>query len=124
MATYLQDIFYDTNKISKNQFKKLMKEAKELSFNWWIDISPEWTREKVDWPFHRAINIFHKTTRKGLHLTVIHRRGFPFEKDTLEIGFSTLGRKSKSGDIFLWIEVDIEHKDYLLDKYALNEKGN
>lgn len=119
MATYLQDIFYDTNKISKNQFKKLMKEAKELSFNWWIDISPEWTREKVDWPFHRAINIFHKTTRKGLHLTVIHRRGY--EEPHLEIGFCTIGRKSKNGDLFLWIEVDLQHKDYLLEKYNLTK---
>lgn len=119
MSEYLQDIFYDTSKISKNQFKNLMKEAHELCYNWWVDDCPGWTRRKIDMPFLSVINLFHKTTRKHLHITCIHRRGFQLEKSNLEIGFCTMGRKSENGDIFLWIEVDLEHKDYLLNKYGL-----
>ena len=119
MSEYLQDIFYDTSNISKNQFKKLMKEAHGLCYNWWVDDCPGWTRRKIDMPFLSVINRFHKTTRKGLHLTVIHRRGYG--EPHLEIGFCTIGRKSKNGDLFLWIEVDIEHKDYLLEKYNLTK---
>ena len=119
MSEYLQDIFYDTSNISKNQFKKLMKEAHGLCYNWWVDDCPGLTRRKIDTPFLSVINRFHKTTRKGLHLTVIHRRGY--EEPHLEIGFCTMGRKSKNGDLFLWIEVDLQHKDYLLEKYNLTK---
>jgi len=114
---YLPDIFYVTSILSKNQFKKLMIEAKELSFNWWIDDQPTWTRRKIEMPFKSAINIFNKTTRKNLHTTFIHRRGYENWEQYLEIGFCTLSRKSINGDIFLWIEVDLKHKQYLLEKY-------
>lgn len=116
---YKPDIFYDTSKISKNQFKKLIKEAHGLCYNWWVDDKPTWTRRQIDMPLYKVLNIFHRTTRRHLHLTVIHRRGFKFETPNLEIGFCTLARKSKNGDIFLWIQVDIEHMEYLLGKYGL-----
>ena len=119
MGEYLQDIFYDTSKISKNQFKKLIKEAHGLCYNWWVDDKPTWARRQIDMPLYKVLNILHRTTRRHLHLTCIHRRGFAFEKENLEIGFCTLSRKSKNGDIFLWIQVDVEHMDYLLSKYGL-----
>ena len=114
---YYPDIFYDTSVLSKNQFKKLLIEAKELSFNWWVDDQPTWVRRTIEMPFKSVINIFHKTTRKNLHLTFIHRRGYENWDQFLEIGFSTISRKSINGDIFLWIDVNTEHKDYLLKKY-------
>jgi len=116
---YLPDIFYDTNKISKNQFKKLMIEARTLSYNWWVDDQPSWTRRKIDMPFNKVLDIFHETTRKNLHITVIHRRGYENMDHYLEIGFCTLGRKSITGDIFLWICVDLEYKEELLKKYNI-----
>lgn len=117
---YKPDIFYNTSKFSKNHFRKLFFEAKEMSYDWWVDIHPEWTRIKTEMPFEKVIGIFDRTTRKNLHITVIHRMGLTEnEKEYLEIGFCTLGRKGKNGDIFLWIEVNLKEADYLLKKYNL-----
>lgn len=114
---YQPDIFYNTAFTSKNQFKKLFKEAKELSFNWWVDEHPEFKRIKIEMPFEKVLNIFFKTTRKNLHITFIHRRGYENWEQYLEIGFCTLNGGGKHGDIFLWIQVDLKHKEYLLKKY-------
>jgi len=123
METYLPHIFYDTSKITKSQFRKLMIEAQTLSFDWWVDRKPasSFSREKIDWPFKRAIKVFDRTTRKDLHITVIHRRWMGEKDHHIEIGFCTLARKGKDGDIFLWIKVKLEHKD-LLNKYNLVER--
>lgn len=120
---FLSHIFYDTSKLTKNQFRKLMLEAQLLSFNWWVDKKPEWSfsREQIDWPFKKAIKLFDRTTRKNLHLTIIHRRWLKEDNHHLEIGFCTLGNKGKNGDIFLWIQVGLEHKDFLVNKYNLRE---
>jgi hypothetical protein len=119
---YLPHIFYDTSDISKNQIRKLFKEAKELSFNWWVDDLPTWSRRKIEWPFEKAIRLFDRTTRKNLHISVVHRRWGKEDEHYLELGYCTLNRKGKNGDIFLWIKVSLEHKDYLVNKYTLNEK--
>lgn len=125
MSEYLQDIFYDTSKLTKNQFRNLMLEAQTLSFNWWVDrkLETSFSREQIDWPFKKAIKFFDRTTRKNLHLTIIHRRWLGKDKHHLEIGFCTLDSRNKAnGDIFLWIQVSLEHKDYLIEKYKLQEK--
>jgi hypothetical protein len=116
---YQHDIFYNSSELSKNQIRKLFKEAHGLCFNWWVDKHPEGTRIKVEWPFEKIIRLFDRTTRKHLHITIIHRRGYENWKHYLEIGFCTMGRNGKDGDMFLWIEVDLEHKDNLLQKYGI-----
>lgn len=120
--TYLQDIFYQTDKLTKLKIRELFLEAKELSYNWWVDDQPTWSRRKIDLPFDDVLKIFDDTVRKKLHITFIHRRGYLDWEHYLEIGFCTLARKRETednikGDVFLWINVDIKHKDYLLKKY-------
>lgn len=122
---YNPDIFYKTDKLTKSDCVKLFTEAKDLSFNWWVDgkLNGSWTREKIDMPFSHIISCFRKSQRHSLHITFIHRRGYENWEEFLEIGFCTLARKWRfsdiddGGDLFLWIDVKTEHKDYLLQKY-------
>jgi hypothetical protein len=122
--TYLDDIFYKTSKLTKPKVRELFVEAKELCYTWWVDDQPDWQRRKIDMSFKDVLKIFDKTPRKKLHIVIIHRRGFDYWDQHLEIGFSTLARKKEEnsnieGDVFLWIRVDLEHKEYLLLKYNL-----
>ncbi len=123
------DIFYVTKTISKSQYKKLLKEAHDFCYNWWVDDKPTWSRRKIDMSLEEVLEIFDKTPRKDLHMTFIHRLSCcKAEKEHLEIGFCTLIRKDEqgnihpNGDIFLWIEVDMQHKDYLTKKYKLEKR--
>ncbi len=126
---YKPDIFYDLKKLSKKKIHELFEEAKELSYNWWVDDQPSWTRRKIDMPFEEVLSIFDKTLRKHLHITFIHRMSCCCaEEEHLEIGFCTLVRKDENGklhpngDIFLWIDVDLKYKEHLLEKYSLNKR--
>ena len=126
---YTHDIFYKLEKLTKKQIRELFIETKELSYNWWVDDEPTRSRRKIDMPFETVLNIFDKTPRKHLHITFIHRMSCcRDEKEHLEIGFCTLIRKDENGklhtdgDIFLWMEVDMKHKTYLLEKYNLQKR--
>lgn len=115
-------LFYNTDKLTKKTICELFTETKELSFSWWVDDKPSWTRRKIDMSFDDVLKLFKKTPRKKLHIVFIHRRGFNNEDDYIEVGFSTLCRKYTEndlivGDVFLWINVDIRHKEYFLEKY-------
>jgi hypothetical protein len=112
---YYPDIFYDVQKISKKKLVILFQEAKLLSYKWWVDglLNDNWAREKIDMSFEDVIKLFNKTKKSNLHITFIHRKGFEKWPQYLEIGFSTLSGNS----IFLWIDVDIKHKQYLLERY-------
>ena len=73
-------------------------------------------------PFEDVLKMFEETPRQKLHITFIHRRGYEDWDHYLEIGYCTLARKQIKndpiiGDIFLWINVGLEHKDFLLKKY-------
>jgi len=122
---YNPDIFYNTAQLTKNDCVKLFTEAKDLSYKWWVDgkLNQSWTRSDVDLTFDQIISCFKKTKRSSLHITFIHRRGCDNWVENLEIGFCTLGRKWRfsetddGGDLFLWIEVNTKHKQYLLEKY-------
>ncbi len=126
---YQPDIFYKLDKLTKKEIRGLFLEAKALCYNWWVDDKPTWTRRKIDMPFEEVLIIFEKTKRKHLHITFIHRMSCcAAEKEYLEIGFGTLIRRDEqgnihpNGDIFLWIEADIEHEDYLTQKYKLEKR--
>jgi len=132
---YKRDIFYANPKLSKEDWISLFKKAKELSYEWWIDgLIDSWARKPVNLTYEQIITCFEKTELKHLHINFIHRMSnCRAEKEHLEIGFCTLIRRyrfpeidlkeeSHYGDLFLWIEVDIEHKEDFLKKYNLVEK--
>ena len=126
------DIFYVNPKLTKKAWVNLFKEAKELSYDVRIDgLLDSWTRKPINLTYDQIITCFEKTLKRHLHITFIHRMSrWKAEKDYLSIGFCTLIRKYRFleidpieqdhyGDLFLWIEVDIEHKEKFLKKYKL-----
>jgi len=121
---YYPDIFYKTARLSKGDCVKLFKEAHELSYFWVVDQHDDHgVRQPNGMTFKQILSCFRKSQRRNLHITFIHRRGYENWEQYLEIGFCTLGRKwtysdtDKGGDLFLWVNVKLEHKDYLLKKY-------
>ena len=109
-----QDIFYINNKLSIKQKKQLLIEAKNLSYNWWVDIldcNKSILREKINMPFDEIMSKFDNSC----HFTIIHRKFF---ENKLEIGFCTL----KSPDHFLWIECKPNKIKHFISKYNLKEQ--
>jgi len=130
---YFPDIFY-TNK--ENNFppelqEKIIRDAKEKSFKWWVDHLPSFQRQRIDMPFDEVIKYLY--VEKPVHFTIIYRRGWEENKlkDSnewfLEIGFCTLGRKNKlettkidiKGDLYLWVLVEKKYLDYFIQTYNL-----
>lgn len=133
--SYVPDIFYVNPKLSKKDWVKLFNEAKELSYDLRIDgLLEGWGRKPVNLTYDQIIECFDKTEKRHLHITFIHRMSnCRAEKEHLSIGFCTLIRRhrfpeidpteeSYYGDLFLWIDVDVEHKEHFLKKYKLVEK--
>jgi len=116
---YLQDIFYKTDRLTKKALLILFQEAKLLSTSWWVDQhNDHGIRKTIQMDLSKVLSLFRKIKRSNLHITFIHRRGYENWDQFLEIGFCTLGYKNKNGgDIFLWIDVDLKHKQYLLQRY-------
>ena len=110
----MQDIFYDTIKLTLKQKNNLLIEAKKLSYEWWVEIldcTKSFHRKKIEMLFDE---ILIKLTNKS-HFVIIHRK---INEEMLEIGFSTMEDPS----YFLWIYCHIEHLKYFIEKYNLNER--
>ena len=113
MDKHFQDIFY---LISKDNIPELQEEicrdAYSKCYNWWVDDKPSWIRRKIDMSLDDVLKYLY--TNK-IHFTIIHRKGYQSEEKTqrikwyLEIGFCTMNRNNKNGDIFLWIELDVTY---------------
>lgn len=133
---YFHDIFYKRadGEFSPEIQEKILRDAKEKSFRWWIDHLPGMARERIDMPFEEVLKYLH--IEKPVHFVIIHRRGWEgFKPDNsnewcLEIGFCTLARKNKldttkidiQGDLYLWILLDESHLDYFIKEYNLIER--
>jgi len=134
MNEYKHDIFYNIARdLSPHTWEEICREAKDKSYDWWIDHQPRWRREKIDMDFDEVLKYLYS---EKIHFSVIHRRGYEecnvednWNKWHLEIGFCTMARKKKlptttidiKGDLFLWIKLDESHIPYFIEKYKLKE---
>ena len=115
--TYERDIFYNIEKISFSKRKKLLNDAFKLSSKWNVDkldCSISWSRQEIEMSFEDIMKKFDA----GCHFVVIYRRGFILDEYIGEIGFSTGWGIS----YFLWIYLEFEKLNELVDKYKLEVK--
>ena len=100
----------------QSKIVEIMHEAKELSYNWWVDIldaKVSFARQKIDMSFSDVIKRIDNST----HFVFINRKGHPDWEHRLEIGFRTKEAK----DHFLFIYVNKDKKEYFLEKYELGK---
>ncbi len=116
--SYQQHIFYNHTHMSLEQKVELMREAKELAYEWWVDIldcSVSWARQRVEMKFDEILKKFDNEC----HFFFIHRRGFlKDEDDFIETGYRTM----TDPDYFLWINMKLEKLPYFVKKYNLTTK--
>jgi hypothetical protein len=118
---YIPDEFYDTRNLTLDQKKEILKDARDLSLDWHVDLldaRKSWARKKIEMSFEE---ILEKLDDK-CHFVFIHRKGFKGDgiafrgEYQLEIGFATiLGDPS----YFLFIHCDEEKLSEFLTKYHL-----
>jgi len=110
------DTFYNTRELSLAQKIALIKDCKEICFQWWIDkldCSVSYRRQRIDMTFEE---IMEKFTNKA-HFVVIDRKyHLRDEKKHFEIGFSTMSEI----DYFLFMWVEDEKMPPIIEKYNLN----
>jgi hypothetical protein len=110
------DIFYDIDKLTSAERIELLHEAKNMSYNWWVDyldVEISFARQSIEMNFEDILKRINTST----HFVFIHRRGIIGEKPHLEIGFRTMEEK----DHFLFIYIEENKKEYFINKYRLKE---
>ncbi len=111
---YKRDIFYDDTHLSVQQKIELMRNAKEQSYEWWVDIldcSKSYSRQRIEMSFEDILKKFDNNS----HFVIIHRRGYRNWDFHVEIGF-----RSMTGiDYFLWIHLKEDKLSYFIEKYNL-----
>lgn len=121
---YEPDVFYNIQELTLEQKKEILKDARDLSFNWHVDVLDakiSWARQKIEMSFEE---ILEKLDDK-CHFVFIHRKGYRGEgmsfrgEYQLEIGFATI-----IGDpsYFLFINCDEEKLSLFLTKYHLEKQ--
>lgn len=109
--TYIRDIFYKPHSLSLATRKKIIREAFEVNFEWWVDDCPGWTRRRIEMSFEDIMKKFDQEC----HFVVIERRGFDPNEYKGEVGFCTL----KGNDHYLWIHLSVENLNEIVKKYQL-----
>jgi len=110
----MTDIFYNTRHLTLAKKRKILKEAKNLSYDWWVDTRTDksWSRQKIEMSFDDIM----KKLDKECIFRIIHRWiDFKTEKPYLEIAFCTM----KGMSYYLWICLDLTHLNYFIKNYHL-----
>ena len=114
MKRFYRHTTYKTDHLSLEDKIDLLKDAKEASYSWQIDIldcNVSFARQKIEMEFEEAL----KKCSTESFLSVIHRRGYEERKWHLEVCLSTM----TSPDYFLWIFVPEDKIEELVNKYNL-----
>jgi len=112
-------VFYDTRRLSIDEKVDLLKDCREVSYEWWadrLDCSVSVARQKIDCSFEDILDRLKEDT----HFVVIDRGVwgslFGEDREHFEIAFRTM---DSYVDYFLFIEVDSENMPPILDKFSL-----
>jgi len=111
---YEHHIFFDHEDLDLSSQEAILREAKELSYEWWVDIlDPKVSlqRRSIEMPFDEMMSKFSNKA----HFVIIHRKGSAPEDYHIEIGFAA----GSDPDYFLFIHVQESHLPYLINKYSL-----
>lgn len=93
--------FWNTYQLPIEQKVAILRRAKEVCENWWVDIldcRKSWCRERIDMTFEEVMEKY-----DGSALSIIHRDLPP--ENYLEIGF----RSGREPEYFLWLILDISY---------------
>ena len=113
---YEQDIFYDNAHLSNKQKIELFYDAKEQSYEWWVDIldcNVSVARQRIEMSFDEILDKF----SDGSHFVFIHQRGYKNWGYHIETGFRTM----ESIDHFLFIHLKEDKLGYFVEKFKLKE---
>lgn len=105
---------YAAYKLPLHKKRALLEDARDVSRRWWVDIldcKKSFVRQRIAMGW---AEIMSKLTDPN-HFIMIYRKPMGREPAYFDIGFSTL---SDPG-YFLWIEVDPEKAQVLIEKYNL-----
>ena len=108
-----QDIFYDTDKLSRSEQEAMLRKAHSICERWWfdkLDCSESFARQRVkDISFEDAMGHF----VDGALMRVIHRRQvLPIDEPHLEVVFRSM---EMPVDYFLWIIVPLNRAKEVVD---------
>ena len=113
------DIFYNTQELTLAQKIALIKDCMAICFNWWadkLDCSVSLARQRIDFTFDEIMEKFNNDA----HFVVVDRKfHMTFEKKHFEIVFRTMTGIS----YFLWIQVEDEKMQVIIEKYNLKPMG-
>jgi hypothetical protein len=112
-----KNVFYDTNKLSSSEKAEMLRDCKEISYEWQankLDCSESFARQHIDWSFDEIL----KRLNEDAHIVVIDRGewGDFNNREHFEVGFRSM---ESPVDYFLFIEVESEKMPPILEKYKL-----
>lgn len=124
MNEYSRDIFYNVDKLSVYDKKNILKDAKEKSYDWHVDIlkNGNTARQQINMSFEDIL----LKLESNCHFVFIHRRGYEEWKSSnfynwnIEVGFATMYGSS----YYLFINMKEKELDYFIEKYKLKKMKN
>ena len=115
-------IMYDTRSLSKDLVKKIIQDAFDKKYKWWIDILTGFKREMINMNYKEYLDLLDKT--KYYYFTVIKRKNMITKDYYGEIAINiTITKKYELvGDYFLWILVNLKDFYEITEKYNLKPR--
>ena len=122
---YVNDVFYNTDHLSVEDKKNLLRDAKNKSYNWHIDILDDSiARKMIKYArFEKYLKMIDDDTffvfivRGGFLNKIKLSRKWNWNSFCIQTGVRTM----TTPDYFIFINVDLKHFDYFKEKYKLNE---
>ena len=117
---YGEFIFYDTNSLSMDEKISLLRDCKDISYEWnanTLDCNISISRQHFDCTFEDILGYL----KEDSHVVVINRGtwGSPIgdDREHFEVGFRAM---SLPMDYFLFIQIDSDKMPPVLEKYRLD----
>jgi hypothetical protein len=115
MMSYAQDIFYNTQRLSLETKHSILTDARQKSFNWWVDILDCFksaARQRIEIDFNEIL----AKLDDSCYFVFINRKGFNEKEYRVETGFCTM---IGSVNYYLWIQIKENYLKEFIEKYQL-----